>query len=83
MNDAIDDARDLIEGWQSSSDAHGTLKGLRQLGYSINPDHANGPTRADIAFLLVPGGEHNQASWARELPEFLRWAYATRTLKAE
>ena len=68
--DAVDDARDLVDG-------------LHQLGYSTNPDHATSPNSADVAFLLVPGGEHNQASWARELPEFLRWPYATRALKAE
>lgn len=81
--DAIDDARDLIEGWKAGDGTDRMRKGLRQLGYSVNLDHATKPNGADVAFLLLPGGEHNQASWARELPGFLRWAYATRALKAE
>jgi predicted alpha/beta superfamily hydrolase len=51
-------------------------KGLRQLGYSVNLDHATRPSRADAALAVLDGGQHNQASWARMLPGFLRWAYA-------
>lgn len=74
VNDAIDDTRDLIEGWHIG--AKDALKGLRQQGYSINLDHAAHPNRADVALFTLDGGEHNQASWARMLPVFLTWAYA-------
>jgi predicted alpha/beta superfamily hydrolase len=51
-------------------------KGLRQLGYSVNAEAATRASRADVALAVLEGGEHNQASWARMLPGFLRWAYA-------
>ena len=73
INDAIDDTRDLIDGWQADA---GGMKGLRQLGYSVNLDHAARPTRADASLYLLPDGRHEQAAWARMLPVFLRWAYA-------
>ena len=73
INDAVDDTRDLIVG--NSSDVDPKMRGLAQLGYSTNLDHAIRPTRADVALLLLEGGEHNQASWARMLPQFLQWAY--------
>ncbi|GHE36614.1 alpha/beta hydrolase-fold protein [Vulcaniibacterium thermophilum] len=74
-NDALDDVRELALGWD---DAGTPRKGLRQLGYPVNPDHAARATRADVALYVLPGGEHRQASWARMLPVFLRWAYALR-----
>jgi len=71
--DAVDDVRDLIDGYR---DGGFTVKGLRQLGYSINPDYAGNPSRnEDVALLLLEGGQHNQASWRRMLPRFLVWAY--------
>ena len=84
INDALDDTRDLIDGWNigDAAAAKGpalggmALKGLRQQGYSINLDHAAHPNRADVALFTLDGGEHNQASWARMLPVFLTWAYA-------
>lgn len=74
INDAIDDTRDLIDGWNTGKP--GALKGLRQSNYSINDDHAKRITRADVALYVLPGGRHEQASWARMLPQFLQWAYA-------
>ncbi len=41
----------------------------------MNLDHAAHPTRADAALAVLEGGQHNQASWAKMLPGFLRWAY--------
>ncbi len=32
----------------------------------------------DVAYVEVPGGEHNDATWARALPDFLRWALPPR-----
>lgn len=74
--DAVDDARDLVAG----DAAH---PGLRELGYRVALDHAAHPARdADVAFALVAGGRHDQTSWKRILPEFLRWAYGTAPLQA-
>lgn len=75
VNDALDDVRDLVDGWRN---AGGDLKGLRQLGYSVNLDHAGAATRDDIALYLLRGGRHHQSSWTQMLPVFLRWAYARR-----
>lgn len=77
INDAVDDTRDLILGY--GADADTKAHGLAQLGYSTNLDHATAPTRADVALLLLEGGRHNQASWARMLPVFLVWAYGRPT----
>lgn len=73
--DVLDDTRDLIDGWTSRD---GTLhKGLRQFGYG--GEDAGGTGRGDATLFLLDGGRHDQASWARMLPAFLRWAYAERT----
>jgi len=73
--DAVDDTRDLVQGWH---DADGTTrKGLAQQGYSFDTDWATTPHRTDVAYVLLPDGQHNQASWARMLPLFLHWAYGT------
>jgi len=73
--DVVDDARDLLEGWFVADESAPRLKGLRQLGHSIDPDHAAAPGRADAALFLLPDGLHRQPSWSRMLPVFLRWAY--------
>ena len=70
--DVIGDIRDLIDGYHAADGFR--LRGLRQLGYSVNPDYAAQPGRhADVAIYLLPGGKHQQASWAKMLPLFLRW----------
>ncbi len=73
--DVVDDARDLVDGWRVAGEASPPMKGLHQLGHTINLDHAASPTRADVALYVLPGGEHRQPSWSRMLPAFLRWAY--------
>ncbi|MFT4179557.1 MAG: alpha/beta hydrolase-fold protein [Thermomonas sp.] len=72
--DVLDDTRDLIEGWQDAQGA--PHKGLRQLGYSANMDGARTPSHDAATLYLLQGGRHDQPSWARMLPAFLRWAYA-------
>ncbi len=74
--DVLDDVRDLIDGWRMSGEAEPRAKGLRQLGHSVNPDHATRATRADVSLLVLADGRHDQSSWAKMLPSFLRWAYA-------
>lgn len=70
--DVIGDIRDLADGYRAADGFH--LRGLRQLGYSVNPDYAVHPDRrADVTVYLLPGGKHQQASWAKMLPPFLRW----------
>lgn len=61
--DAVDDARDVALA-------------LRDSGDSANLDWAMHPERSTrVAFAVVAGGGHNQATWKRMLPEFLRWRY--------
>jgi len=70
--DVIGDIRDLVDGYRAPDGFR--LRGLRQLGYSANMDYAAHPDRhADVAVYLLPGGKHQQASWAKMLPLFLRW----------
>jgi predicted alpha/beta superfamily hydrolase len=74
--DVLDDTRDLLSGWHEAEDGnHVRQSGLRQLGHSVNLDHAAKVTRADATLFLLAGGKHEQASWAKMLPVFLRWAY--------
>jgi enterochelin esterase-like enzyme len=74
INDTVDDVQDLLHGYRGA-DGFPT-RGLKQLGYSINMDYVGPPSRsADAALFQLQGGVHNQASWKRMLPVFLRWAY--------
>ncbi|GAB1594804.1 alpha/beta hydrolase [Lysobacter claricitrinus] len=72
INDAVDDVRDLVDGWNVDA---GGVNGLRQAGYRINDDAAHRTDDSDVALYVLDGGHHQQASWARMLPVFLRWAY--------
>ena len=77
INDTVDDVQDLLEGYRGTDGFH--ARGLKQLGYSIDMDYANHPSRhADASLFQLQGGVHNQASWKRMLPVFLRWAYGLR-----
>jgi enterochelin esterase-like enzyme len=74
--DAVEDVQDLINGYHAADGAY--LRGLRDLGYRVDMDGAGSSARsADVAFYLLPDGEHNQATWKRMFPVFLRWAYGT------
>lgn len=64
--DVVDDLHDLVDGWHGAGVQR---RGLRQLGYAT--EGAN----ADVTVFLLPGGHHQQASWAKMLPTFLRWAF--------
>jgi enterochelin esterase-like enzyme len=72
--DALDDALTLIRGGR---DGERDLQGLTGLGYRVSLAYAPCRPQSDIDFLLLADGRHNQASWARMLPVFLHWAYAT------
>ena len=72
--DAIEDVQELIEGYRAADGFQ--ARGLQQLGYSVDPDYAQDPSRhADVVLLLLKDGQHNQASWKKMLPPFLLWAY--------
>lgn len=75
INDALDDTRDLVTGYGTAEDLR--ARGLAQLGYGTNLDHATQPTRAPVALYVMEGGRHDQPSWRRMLPVFLAWAYGT------
>ena len=42
---------------------------LKLKGYRVGPDE-------DMIYVQVEGGKHNQETWARVLPDFLKWAFA-------
>ncbi|MBS0224718.1 MAG: esterase family protein [Proteobacteria bacterium] len=73
--DVIDDVLDLMRGWKGDNGSE--HKGLMQLGYSIDADYATKPDGSAAVFYRLPGGEHNQKSWARMLPAFLEWVDGT------
>ncbi|MGY3266178.1 alpha/beta hydrolase [Lysobacter sp. HA35] len=76
VNDAVDDVRDLVEGWNADA---GGMRGLKQLGYRVTEDPTRDTGSSDVALYVLDGGRHEQASWARMLPVFLRWMYSPRT----
>ena len=72
INDAEDDVRDLVFGYRTAAGPQ--APGLQQLGYPISTD-PNAPPGTPVVLTVLQGGEHNQASWKRMLPSFLRWAF--------
>ena len=80
VNDTVDDVQDLLEGYRGADGFH--LRGLKQLGYSVDMDYAKHPSRlADASLFQLQGGVHNQASWKQMLPPFLLWAYGRHPVK--
>ena len=74
--DVVDDARDLVDGWRRPDGSQ--QRGLRQLGLPANHAASVRRSREPVALYELAGGRHDQASWARMLPLFLRWACPTR-----
>lgn len=72
INDAVDDLQDLVLGYHTAAGLQ--APGLAQLGYPISTDPNASPS-APLVLTVLPGGQHNQASWKRMLPDFLRWAF--------
>lgn len=76
--DVVDDARDLVLGCDTTTGEY--QEGLAEFGYATNLNAREIPEAGDeVAFRVLPGGEHNQRSWARMLPEFLCWAFPVAT----
>ncbi|WP_049622067.1 alpha/beta hydrolase [Frateuria defendens] len=71
--DAVDDLDDLVEGYRDGDGFR--TRGLRQLGYTVAIDPAPSARRADVTLVHWQDGQHNQATWKRMLPPFLRRAY--------
>ena len=56
-------------------DANGVIDAIQDTTELITELEAKGFRHgADLAYLEIPGGEHNEATWARALPAFLEWA---------
>lgn len=72
--DVLDDARDLLDGWKAPDGT--SREGLRQWGYDVDLDPATPSSQVAASLHVLDGGHHDQASWARMLPVFLRWAFA-------
>jgi enterochelin esterase-like enzyme len=56
-------------------DGNGVIDAIQDTTELVDELEANGfrPDR-DVAYTETAGGEHNEQTWARELPDFLRWA---------
>ncbi len=60
-------------------DGNGVIDAIQDTTELIDELTAKGFTRGrDVAYHEVSGGEHNEATWARALPEFLKWALPAR-----
>lgn len=61
-------------------DGNGVIDAIQDTTELIDELTARGFRRGtDVAYVEIPGGEHNPATWARALPEFLRWAFPAST----
>ena len=64
----------------SDRDGNGVIDAIQDTTELIDELVARGFCRGgDIAYREVPGGEHNPATWAKVLPEFLAWAFPQAT----
>lgn len=60
-------------------DGNGVIDAIQDTTELIDELEAKGFSRGrDVAYHEVAGGEHNEATWARALPEFLKWALPAR-----
>ncbi|AWV97028.1 alpha/beta hydrolase [Arcticibacterium luteifluviistationis] len=53
----------------SIDDTRDLIKELMKKGYEPNKD---------IAYVEIDGGKHNQATWSKAMPGFLKWAFGTK-----
>lgn len=56
-------------------DHNGVIDAIQDTTELIDELHALGFRRNDVVYHEVAGGEHHPATWARALPDFLRWAF--------
>jgi enterochelin esterase-like enzyme len=61
-------------------DGNGVIDAIQDTTELIDELGARGFRRGtDVVYREIPGGGHNPATWARALPEFLRWAFPGKT----
>lgn len=78
INDALDDVMELALGGDAEGVAAMPLRGLAQHRLSIAVDPAvPSSADADVVVWRLQDGRHTQEDWARMLPAFLSWAFAT------
>lgn len=60
-------------------DGNGVIDAIQDTTELIDELAARGFQRGrDVAYHEIAGGEHNEATWARALPDFLKWALPPR-----
>ncbi len=61
-------------------DGNGVIDAIQDTTELIDELVAKGLRRGrEVVYLEIPGGEHQPATWARALPEFLAWAFPPKT----
>lgn len=64
---------------QADRDGDGVIDAIQDTRELIDELAAKGLREgAELAYVEVAGGEHNEATWARVLPDFLRWVLPPR-----
>lgn len=58
-------------------DGNGVIDAIQDTTELMDALRARGLPPADLTYVQVDGGRHDQATWARVLPDFLRWRYAS------
>ena len=65
---------------QADRDGNGVIDAIQDTTELIDELAAKGLRRGhEVAYHEIPGGEHNPATWARALPEFLAWAFPAKS----
>jgi enterochelin esterase-like enzyme len=61
---------------QADRDGNGVIDAIQDTTELIDELVVKGFARGhDVVYQETPGGQHHPATWAHELPEFLRWAF--------
>jgi len=64
------------EDEKDDRDGNGVIDAIQDTTELIDELVARGFVRGrDVIYRETPGGRHHPSTWARELPEFLRWAF--------
>ena len=67
------------EDEKDDRDGNGVIDAIQDTTELIDELAAKGFRRGrDVVYVEIAGGEHNEATWARALPEFLKWALPAR-----
>ena len=64
------------EDEKDDRDGNGVIDAIQDTTELIDELVTRGFVRGrDVVYRETPGGRHHPSTWARELPEFLRWAF--------